>query len=77
MATKIVTGESPPPNPGHRVPRRTVRRADGTVEKLWVLDFASATIADDLTYVFRKNVERARRENKRITGYASGSPDLP
>jgi hypothetical protein len=32
------------------------------------LDARSATFGDDLLYVFGKNVAKARRDNKRVTG---------
>lgn len=39
---------------------------------LFTVDFASPTIEADLTHVFRQNVAKARRENKRILGSADG-----
>ena len=36
------------------------------------LDSNSATFDDDLTYDVRKNVAKARRENKKLLGSADG-----
>jgi len=49
-----------------------VRDAEGRVYTRFTVDFASDTIDDDLTYVFGRNVKRAREENKRVTGSADG-----
>jgi hypothetical protein len=51
---------------------RRVRREDGGHEQLYVVDFGSKTIDRDLTYVFGRNVARARAENKRLLGSADG-----
>lgn len=57
--------------------RRRTRQRDGSTRTTWDLDFASDTMVNDLTYVFRQSVLEARRENKRVTGYASGVPGRP
>jgi len=44
-----------------------VRKPDGT-RVVFTIDTASDTFSQDLTYVFGRNVARARRENKRVTG---------
>jgi len=37
-----------------------------------LLDLNSATFDDDLTYVFEKNVAKARARNKKLLGSADG-----
>ena len=58
---------------GAAVTRKRVKTPDGKTETIIVLDGDSPTFADDLTYAFRRNVARARRENKRLFGSASGA----
>ncbi len=50
------------------VVEKRVRGADGQIKILRTLDIRSATFGDDLRYVFGRNVEKARRDNKRIIG---------
>jgi hypothetical protein len=57
------------------VREKRVYRADGTVARVLSVDANSPTFGDDLTYVFEKNVARARRENKRLFGSADGPRD--
>jgi len=52
------------------VVERRVRDADGQIRTVRTLDVRSATFGDDLLYVFGKNVAKARRDNKRVTGAA-------
>ena len=54
------------------VRKRRMRGSDGTVRQVMILDLTSATFDDDLTYVFEKNVAKARRENKKLLGSADG-----
>lgn len=69
--TKIIFGSlkaSPTGNTEPDTIRQTrVVRKDGP-KVIRTLDARSDAFGDDLTYVFRKNVEKARRENKRLTG---------
>ena len=44
------------------------------VRTLRTLDAGSKTFDSDLTYVFGKNVEKARRENKAVAGVADIAP---
>lgn len=60
--------------PSPAVTRKRVRTADGKTETLLVLDGDSPSFPDDLTYAFRRNVARVRRENKRMLGSAGGAP---
>jgi hypothetical protein len=53
---------------------RKVQGEGGKVERLYVVDFGSKTIDRDLTYVFGRNVARARAENKKLLGSADGRP---
>jgi hypothetical protein len=53
---------------------KKLRRSDGTIAKVLSLDANSPTFGDDLTYVFERNVARARRENKKLFGSADGPP---
>lgn len=53
----------------------TVRRitgADGEKVTVRAVDANSPTFGEDFLYVFTKNVEAARRENKRLFGSPSG-----
>ena len=59
--------------PPKSVEEKRVRR-DGRVTTIRVVDAASPTFGEDMLYVFRKNVEAARRENKRVTGVADFVP---
>jgi hypothetical protein len=43
------------------------------VQVYWI-DANSKTFTDDLTAVFKKNVAKARRENKRLFGSPDGLP---
>lgn len=52
------------------VETKRVRDETGTLVLLRTVDAASKTLSQDLTLVFGRNVERARKENKRITGSA-------
>jgi hypothetical protein len=57
------------------VERRFVRdSANGKMIVMRTLDAGSRTFDTDLTYVFGKNVARARRENKQITGSTDSVP---
>jgi hypothetical protein len=51
---------------------KRVRKADGKFVRVLSLDANSATFIDDLTTVFRRNVARARRENRQLLGSADG-----
>ena len=53
----------------------TVRRitaSNGEKVTVRAVDANSPTFGEDFLYVFTKNVEAARRENKRLFGSASG-----
>ena len=54
------------------VGKKRVRGAEGKWKTVRTLDANSATFDEDLHYVFARNVEKARRENKRLFGSADG-----
>jgi hypothetical protein len=54
------------------VREKLLRNSDGRTVRVLSLDANSATFADDLMIVFERNVAKARRENKRLFGSASG-----
>jgi len=54
------------------VREKRLYRSDGTIARVLSLDANSPTFDDDLTYVFERNVARARRENKKLFGSADG-----
>ena len=54
------------------VRRRKVRDAEGNAVTSYTVDFGSETIDRDLTWVFGRNVAKARQENKRVTGSPDG-----
>jgi hypothetical protein len=54
--------------PKGSVREKLVRRPDGRRVKVLAIDAHSPSFGDDLTYVFKKNVARARRENKKLVG---------
>lgn len=68
--TKQAHRRGPPPG----VTEHRVRASDGKVVTLRKVDAGSPTFGEDMLYVFRKNVEAARRENKRVTGVADVTP---
>jgi hypothetical protein len=56
------------------VGKKRVRDEDGQIREIRMLDARSATFGADLTYVFRKNVSKARDENKLVTGVRDIAP---
>jgi hypothetical protein len=46
----------------------------GKISTIRTLDGASKTFGSDLTYVFTRNVAKARRENKLVTGATDRVP---
>ena len=51
---------------GTKVSKKSVRTTSGTTVTVRRLDADSDTFSDDFRYVFEKNVEKARRENKKL-----------
>lgn len=58
---------------GRVLMRRTVDE-DGRYTTIPAVELQSPSFADDLLALFTRNVERARRENKRILGVKGRSP---
>jgi hypothetical protein len=56
------------------VAEKRLRNAEGKLVRVLSIDANSKTFDSDLTELFRKNVAKARRENKRLLGSASGMP---
>jgi hypothetical protein len=54
------------------VRKKRVHGPDGRAKEVMLLDLNGATFGDDLTYVFERNVAKARRENKKLLGSADG-----
>jgi hypothetical protein len=53
---------------------KRVRNPEGQLKTLRTLDLGSRTFGNDLGYVFSKNVAKARRDNKRVTGSTDVAP---
>jgi hypothetical protein len=72
--TKVVVADlaTPPRRITRSVQKKRVRDADGRTRQVMLLDLNSATFDDDLTYVFERNVAKARRQNKKLLGSADG-----
>ncbi len=56
------------------VAEKRLRNAEGKLVRVLSIDANSKTFDSDLTELFRRNVAKARRENKRLLGSASGMP---
>jgi hypothetical protein len=54
------------------VTSRRVTNGNGEKVTIRAIDANSPTFGEDFLYVFTKNVEAARRENKRLFGSADG-----
>jgi hypothetical protein len=60
---------------GGSVTEKRVRSADtGQFLTIRTLDGGSKTFGKDLTYVFTRNVAKARRDNKKISGVTDRVP---
>ena len=59
---------------GLNVEVRRVRTPEGRFVEKFIIDSNSPTLAAGLTFVFQRNVARARRENKRLFGSPDGFP---
>ena len=56
------------------VQRKVVTGPDGKTRTIRTLDAGSGSFSDDLRYVFSKNVERIRRNNKKVVGVTDFVP---
>ena len=59
---------------GRSVGTKRVRNGAGKIVSVHTVDVASRTLSEDLTFVFGRNVGRARRENKRVLGVTDVAP---
>lgn len=57
-----------------KVGTKRVRDGAGRLVNFRTVDASSQTLTGDLTLVFGRNVERARRENKRVLGVKDIAP---
>jgi macrodomain Ter protein organizer (MatP/YcbG family) len=48
------------------------RSADGQFVQFFTIEGNSATLNDDLTHVFMRNIKHARRENQKLFGSVNG-----
>jgi hypothetical protein len=64
--------QTPKRGAGGALTRKRVRNAGDNPAAVLILNADSPDFADDLTHAFTRNVARARRENKRLFGSASG-----
>ena len=48
------------------------RSADGQLMQFFTIDGNSATLNDDLTHVFMRNIRHVRRENQKLFGSVNG-----
>ena len=48
------------------------RSADGQLVQFFTIDGNSATLNDDLTHVFMRNIKHVRRENQKLFGSVNG-----
>jgi hypothetical protein len=65
-------GKTRVPHKTTSVRKKKVHGSDRKVREVMLLDLNSTTFDDDLTYVFERNVAKARRENKKLLGSADG-----
>jgi hypothetical protein len=78
---KVVYGTrlnaSTKPGKGRKGPAVTEKRvydADGNLQTVRAMDARSENFGGDLRYIFERNVAKARRDNKRVTGAADVAP---
>ena len=67
-----VYGSNRPGKKPKGVTSKRVTTAEGDQVTIRAIDANSPTFGDDLLYVFARNVEAARRENKAVLGTPSG-----
>ena len=78
--TKVVVKKLEDKNAGRIRTKRTsvktkrVRDDNGALISVRTVDGSSKTLSSDLTLVFGRNVQRARKENKRLLGVADIVP---
>jgi hypothetical protein len=57
------------------VQTKRMRDSDGKIFSLRTVDAGGGNLSGDLTTVFSKNVDRARRENKKLLGVRDVAPN--
>lgn len=68
------TGGRKAKKPGGVGEKRVRDASSGKFLTVRTIDATSKTFGSDLTYVFTKNVAKARRENKQVTGTTDRAP---
>ncbi len=73
---KVVYASLKPSKPGRNtsVTTKHVTTADGERLTVHTVNADSPTFGEDLSYVFKKNVAKARRENKRLLSSGDRAP---
>ena len=75
VVTKLSRSKAANGNKGGSVTEKRVRSADtGQLVTVRTLDGGSKTFGKDLTYVFTRNVAKARRDNKKVSGVTDRVP---
>jgi hypothetical protein len=74
VANVVVTKVAPRKRRGRSgsVVEKRKRSADGKLMQFFTIDGNSATLNDDLTHVFIKNIDHVRRENQKLFGSVNG-----
>lgn len=75
IVTKLTGSKAAKSNKGASVTEKRVRSVDtGEFITVRTLDGGSKTFGKDLTYVFTRNVAKARRDNKKVSGVSDRVP---
>lgn len=74
MANVVVTKVVPRKRRGRNgsVVEKRKRSADGKLVQFFTIEGNSATLNDDLTHVFIRNIDHVRRENQKLFGSVNG-----
>ena len=74
MTNVVVTKVVPRKRRGRNgsVVEKRKRSADGKLVQFFTIDGSSATLNDDLTHVFTRNIDHVRRENQKLFGSVNG-----
>jgi hypothetical protein len=74
VANVVVTKVAPRKRRGRNgsVVEKRKRSADGKLVQFFTIDGNSATLNDDLTHVFIRNIDHVRRENQKLFGSVNG-----
>lgn len=70
---KLATSAAQKGGKGIAMQKEVVAGADGPRE-IVIIKTGEDTFARDLTYAFKRNVRKARQENKRVTGELDRAP---